>query len=162
MSRAERSARNKRVHAIRRALTDWIYADEREHGGTWRDVADIVAAIPADEILASYAWTLDGEPVPVESPATPRKRQAPAHVQAAASAYRLARLAWESQREAAMAGARSDGPRCKCSDDCGDWTEDECRFRREHPAPTYKEVLAAYYAERRALQGEAELAGGDA
>lgn len=159
MTRAERSARNKRVHAIRRALTDWIYADERAHGGTWRDAADVVGGIADDEILAGYAWALDGVAPVVESitaVTAPRKRRAPDHVAEVALAYRLARLAWETQLSDAMRGARSDGPRCRCSDDCGDWTEDECRFRRENPAPTYKEFLTAYYAERRAMRDASE------
>ena len=161
MTRAERSAHNKRVHAVRRALVTWIADGERAIGmrPDWAEIRATVEAIDAVELLANYADLVESAPAR-EADSTPaRKRRAPKHVEMVAQAYRLARLAWESQLEQAMAGARSEGARCRCSDDCGDWTEEECRFRREHPAPVYRDYLAAYYAERRALEGDVEAAG---
>lgn len=158
MTRAERSARNKRVHAIRRALTDADYREARAAGTSisWRAVWDTYASLDADAILA-----LEGEAAkPAAKPAAPakprRKRAAPAHVAAASAEYRLAREVWERGLEEAMRGARPDGKPARGED--RRYTDEERDYRAAHPAPVFKTFMQEAAARCRADRDEAASA----
>lgn len=158
MTRAERSARNKLAHAIRRRMTDEDYAAAKRDGLelAWRDIADTYAAMSTDDILAAFGDQL--EPVAPSAPAVlepvKAKRRAPAHVTAAAETYRLAREAWEAGLESAIAGGRSLAAGGRPAN--GETYPDEERdYRDAHAAPVYKDFLAAAYADMRALADEA-------
>lgn len=143
MTRAERSARNKLAHAIRRAMTDQDARQARADGLAlaWREIADTYADMSTDDVLAAFGDVLDTpatvEVAPVPAPA---KRSAPAHIQAAQVEYRLAREAWETGLAEALAGGRSRREGGKPAR--GETYPDEERdYRANHPAPVWKDFL---------------------
>ncbi|GAA3510059.1 hypothetical protein GCM10022234_00300 [Aeromicrobium panaciterrae] len=149
ITRAERKARNKTAHAIRRALTDADYREAKTAGDalTWREVWETYAAIPVDTILRDYAAM--AEPAPVKPERVKVKRSAPRHVQEVGEAYRLARETWEAGLADAMRGARANGKPARGEK----YTDEERDYRAAHPAPVYRDFLTAYYADQRDLQG---------
>lgn len=160
MSRSERRARNRRAHAIRRAYTEADYRAAREAGQalTWRQVWDTYAAMSTADVLALEVETaapVAAVPaVPVTGSSKPSKRRAPAHVQEAAEAYRLARQAWEVGLSEALRGANPDGRPARGER----YTDEERDYRDAHPAPTYREFLTDAAAARRAAREAADIA----
>ena len=156
MNRAERSARNKRAHAIRRMLTDQDRAQARAEGLelAWREIADTYATMDTDTVLATFGHMLEHTApvtpaVELEPVKVTRRRSAPAHVTRAKEVFDLARMAWESQLETAVAGGRTtaDGGRPARGEK---YTDEERDFRDSNPAPVFKDFLAAEYAAMRA------------
>ena len=138
MTRAERKAHNKRVHAIRRMCTDADYKSRPDGDTTtWRAIWDTYAAMDDAAVL-----TLDGSsPVAPIARASKPKRKAPAHIQALSAEYRLAREAWQAGLDAAIAGGRSRANGGKPAR--GErWTDEERDYRAAHPAPVWRDFLA--------------------
>lgn len=153
MTRAERSARNKRAHAIRRHMTDedrrTAVADGLEL--TWRAISDTYAAMSTDEVLSAFGdLELTDTPATVADVLEPvkAKRRAPAHIAAASETYHLARAAWEAGLEEALAGGSSlaAGGRPARGES---YPDEERDYRAAHPAPVFKDYLAAAYADMR-------------
>lgn len=146
LTKAERSARNKAAHAIRRAMTDADYRQAKTEGATitWREVAAVYDTMPTESVLAL------GLPAPVDAtPRAPRgKRNAPAHVQRAQEAFALARLSWEAGLESAMRGAHTlaDGGTPANGET---YPDEERDYRAAHPAPVFRDYLTAEYAAMR-------------
>ena len=161
MTRAERSARNKRAHAIRRMLTDADRAQARAEGLelAWREISDAYATMDTDTVLATFGHMLEGPAKPpVVDELTPakvvtRRRSAPAHIARAQETFALARTAWETGLESALAGARStaEGGRPARGET---YVDEERDYRDSNPAPVFKTFLQAEYAAMRAATDE--------
>lgn len=150
-TKAERSARNKRAHAIRRALTQADFRAAQADGATisWRQISDTYTAIPVDVILSDYANAPDDPAGPraVEMPAK-TKRRAPAHIAALQIEYALARETWERGLEDAIAGGRSRAAGGRPAN--GEAYPDEERdYRAAYPAPMWRDFLSQRSAEMR-------------
>ncbi len=151
MSREERRGRNKRPHALRRAMTEADVRQARAAGQplTWRQVWDVYAAMSVDDVLA-----LDAEHAESAGPqlkSTTGRRQAPPHVQAATEAYRLARAAWEGGLAEALAGANPDGRPARGER----YIDEERDYRDAHPAPVFRDFLADVNASQREARAAA-------
>lgn len=146
LTKAERSARNKAAHAIRRAMIDADYRQAKAEGTplTWREIAAVYDAMPTESVLAL------GLPAPVDAaPRAPRgNRNAPAHVTRAQQSFSEARTAWEAGLETALRGARSTAEGGKPAR--GEtYTDEERDYRAAHPAPVFRDYLTAEYAAMR-------------
>jgi hypothetical protein len=140
LTKAERSARNKAAHAIRRAMADADYRQAKADGQpiAWRDIAATYDAISADAILAmTETTTTPATPAPVR-----RKRSAPAHVARARDAHRLAMEAWTAGLEDAIGGGHRDGRPARGEK----YTDEERDYRAKRPCPLYRDFLAAEIA----------------
>jgi hypothetical protein len=145
MTRAERSARNKLAHAIRRRMTDEDARRAKVEGLSiaWREIADTYSAMSTDDVLAAFGD--DVTPV-AESPAVqlaPKvKRSAPPHIVTAQTEYRLARESWQAGLDEAVAGGRTRANGGKPAR--GErYTDEERDYRDAHPAPVWKDFLRA-------------------
>lgn len=144
MTRAERKAHNRRVHAIRRMCTDADYKSRPDGDATtWRAIWDTYAGM-ADELVLTLEDTAPTAPAAKVTPAARAakpKRQAPAHIAALSAEYRLAREAWQAGLDAAIAGGRSRANGGKPAR--GErWTDEERDYRAAHPAPVWRDFLA--------------------
>ncbi len=137
LTKAERSARNKAAHAIRRAMIDADYRQAKADGQTitWRAIAATYDAIPADVVLTM------AETTPATVTPTPKRgrRTAPPHVARARDAHRLAMEAWTAGLETALRGARRDGRPARGEK----YTDEERDYRAAHPCPQYRDFLTA-------------------
>lgn len=141
MTRAERKAHNRRVHAIRRMCTDADYKSRPDGDATtWRAIWDTYAGM-ADELVLTLEHTAPTAPAAKVTPAARAakpKRTAPAHIAALSAEYRLAREAWEAGLEEAMAGGRRNGRPARGEK----YTDEERDYRDAHPAPVWRDFLA--------------------
>ena len=151
MTRADRKAANKAAHAIRRSCTEVDYREAKSagHSITWRAVWDTYAAIDAVTVISTL-----GTPAPVKVAPKP-KRKAPAHVERVAVEYRLAREAWESGLEAAMAGGSRKGKPARGEK----YTDEERDYRAAYPAPVYRDFLKQAGREARGMVDAAIASG---
>ena len=151
MTRADRKAANKAAHAIRRTCTELDYREAKQagHSITWRAVWDTYAAIGTDDVISTL-----GAPAPVKVAVKP-KRKAPAHVERVAAEYRLAREAWESGLEAAMAGGSRDGKPARGEK----YTDEERDYREAYPAPVLKDFMRQAGLESRGMVDAAIASG---
>lgn len=170
VTRAERSARNKLAHSIRRRLTDADYREARAAGAgmSWLELADAYANMTNDYVISTFGTVLEAPAAPATAPAAPAapaaKRTAPAHVLEAKANYRAARDAWEDKLADAMGGGHAPGDR-PTRDTRGEdkrYQQEERDFRAAHPAPVYRDFLRDVAARMRAERESLELAGGAA
>lgn len=105
--------------------------------------ADIVAAFSRDVTAAPMVAT-----VTTTTTAPTGKRRAPAHVQRAVNAYRLALAAWERGLADAVAGGRTlaEGGRPARGER---YPDEERDYRAAHPRPSYRDFLRAECAAMR-------------
>lgn len=154
MRRAERREVNKRAHAIRREFTDRDHADLKAAGAvtTWGEVWATYAGMSNADVLRLVV-AAPVAPVVDVAPVGRKRRTAPPHVVEARRMFSEAREVWEAGLEEAMAGGRRDGRPARGER----YTDEERVYRASHPAPVFRDFLAAVNADRRALR-EAEAA----
>lgn len=149
MTRAERRELNRRAHAIRRAIVREEWQRARAHGARarYRDLeADLETMTPA-ELVAAFGED-DPAPVTTTEPTPtrkPRRGGTPAHIVRAREAYLPARAAWEQGLADAVAGGstRAEGGRPARGET---YPDEERDYRAAHPAPVFRDFLAAEYA----------------
>jgi hypothetical protein len=156
MTRAERSARNKAAHAIRRRMTDEDARRAKVEGLSiaWREIADTYAAMSTDDVLAAFG---DADETPATVELAPKvKRHAPAHIQAAQVEYRLARETWQAGLDAAVAGGRTRAHGGKPAR--GErYTDEERDYRASNPAPVWKDFLVSMRGTVAGVAGDLEV-----
>ena len=149
MTRAERSERNKRAHAIRRAWTEHTRKATKGQPGraSWVEVWAVFEAMSVDDVLAM--GMPDAAPEVLPAVRAVRKRRAPEHIRQVKDAWLERVTAWEALRESsalAPAGAVPGGRDTAVS--YYQLTDEQ--FCAIHPRPVFKDMLADFYAERRA------------